>query len=153
MYFLPLMASEIAPADEWAVEPVVEGGVERRARHGMGDDTSAGEASDSHFHTEIERIISVRTEGWDGGEAEALVEADGGLLVDAGFEAEEGVSVRARMVGKVGEHEMAEVTAAHLGDDEHALDLGVGLFGRAVLRVIARYEEDAATADGGMRER
>lgn len=98
---------------------------------------SAGGASDSHFHAEIKRVINVRAEGRDGGEAEALVEANGGVLVDARFEAEEGEAVGACVGGQVGEHEMAEVAAAHFRDDKHALDLGVGLFGRAVLRVVA----------------
>src|SRR4030095_7547104 len=74
---------------------------------------------------QADRIGSVRAERSDTVEPFALIQADGGLLVDAGLAAEQRDAVRHRMGGEVVDQQLAEPGAAELWAHVHPLQFAI----------------------------
>ena len=82
-------------------------------------------SGEAFFEAEAYGVLAVGAEGGDGVEAGALVEGDGFVLVDAGFETEERDAAVDGVVGEVGEEAFGEALAAEGGADVHAFEFGV----------------------------
>ena len=83
-------------------------------------------SAQAFFVAEAHGVFVVGAEGGDGGEAGLFVEFDGFVLVDSGFEADEGEVVGEGVGGEVVQEGFGEALVAELGADVHAFEFGVG---------------------------
>src|SRR5437588_3595214 len=90
------------------------------------------------FVTPAERVFLVVAKRRNTAEASALIELDGGALMNAGFQAHYADPLSPGVIGQIVQHELRKTPAAKLRTDVHPLDFPV----------FAAHQLDSSAAGG-----